>query len=202
MKPFTTNWHIYKTYFDPNSKKAETRNFETKTEIYGSQKRVNKPKNSEVEKKTMMFEEVLLEAIDEGLSLLGESSKEAVYFHLEKAFQMKRQDIPTRIEEFTDAVYKIFGSGAKLLEIQIMKCLFKKVGYTIKHYPKQTNLTFTEYVAAVKEGKNSHGTGSKNQPKLNAKQNGKKGNKRLNTLGSARNPSSWIPRSFSGIRLL
>jgi len=103
-----------------------------------------------VENKTTSFEEVLLEAIDEGLSMLRESPKQAIYYHLEKTFKMNRLDIPYRIEEFTDAVEKIFGSGAKILEIQIMKCLFKKVGYTFKHYPKQKNLTFTEYIAAAR----------------------------------------------------
>jgi hypothetical protein len=38
----------------------------------------------------MNFEEVLLGAIDEGLSLLGGSSKQAGYFHLEEAFKNKQ----------------------------------------------------------------------------------------------------------------
>ena len=98
----------------------------------------------------MKFEEALLESIDEGLSLLGESPKQVVYFHLEKTFKMNKLGIPFRIEEFTDAIEKIFGAGAKILEIQIMKCLFKKVGYTFRNYPRQKNITFTEYIAAVK----------------------------------------------------
>ena len=64
---------------------------------------------------------------------------------------MNRLDIPYRIEEFIDAIERIFGTGAKILEIQIMKCLFKKVGYTVKHYSKQKNLTFTEYITAIKQ---------------------------------------------------
>ncbi len=63
----------------------------------------------------MDFEELLMEAIDEGLSLLGESAKQAVYFYLEKTFKMNRLDIPYKIEEFTDEVEKIFGSGAKIV---------------------------------------------------------------------------------------
>ena len=110
----------------------------------------------EVEKKTMSFEELLLEAIDEGLSLLGESSKQAVYFHLEKDCKINSQDIPYKIEEFTDAFERIFGNGAKILEIRIMKCLFKKVGYTFKHYPRPKSLTFTEYIAAVRIAKDNY----------------------------------------------
>ena len=200
MGIFTTNWYLYKTYLHPLSKKPQTRNSETVTEIYGSKKRRGfKPKNREASQKTMKFEEVLLEAIDEGLSLLGESAKQSVYFYLEKTFKMNRVDIPYRIEEFTDAVEKIFGSGAKILEIQIMKCLFKKVGYKFKHYPKQKNLTFTEYIAAVKLEKNNYENIKEEQPNPNRKQNGKKDDCRTNMLRRSQNQSNWISKSFSGI---
>ena len=203
MGIFTTNWYLYKTHLHPISKKSEARNFESVTEIYGSQKgRWFESKTREAEKKTMKFEEVLMTAIDEGLSLLGESSKQAVYFHLEKTFKMNRVDIPYRIEEFTDAIEKIFGTGAKILEIQIMRCLFKKVGYTFKHYPKQKNLTFTEYIAAVKLEKNNYENIREKQPNPNRKQNRKKGNTPMNTLGRSQKQSNWISKSFSGIRLL
>jgi len=124
IRAFTTNWYLYKTHLHASPK-------------------------IEAEKRTMNFEEVLLEAIDEGLSVLGESAKQAIYCHLGKTFKMNRLDIPYRIEEFTDAIEGIFGAGAKILEIQIMKCLFKKVGYTFKNYPRPKDLTFTEYVTAA-----------------------------------------------------
>jgi hypothetical protein len=104
----------------------------------------------------MNFENALLESIDEGLSLLGESPKQAVYYHLEKNFNMRRQDIPRKIDEFTEAIEKIFGAGAKIIEIQIMKCLFKKVGHNFRYYPKQISLAFTDYIAAVKTEKGSN----------------------------------------------
>ena len=128
----------------------------------------------EVEKKTMSFEELLLEAIDEGLSLLGESSKQAIYFDLEKNFKINRQDIPHKIEEFTDAIERIFGNGAKILEIRIMKCLFKKVGYTFKHYPKSESLTFTEYIASVRIAKDNYEKLKEQKLNSERKQNGKK----------------------------
>jgi hypothetical protein len=174
MGIFTTNWYLYKTCLHPISKKPQTQNSVTVTEIYGSNKRRFRSKNREAEKRTMNFEEDLLEAIDEGFSLLGESPKQAVYFHLEKTFQMNRLDIPYRIEEFIDAIEKIFGAGAKILEIQMMKCLFKKVGYTFKHYPRQKNLTFTEYIAAVKLEKNNYENIKEQQLNPSHKQNGKK----------------------------
>ena len=155
MQVFTTNWYLYKTGLHPISTRSQEGNSGRETESYMSKKRRrnHSPKNN-TQKKTTKFEELLLEAVDEGLTVLGESSKHVVYFYLEKTYKMNRLDIPYRIEEFTDAVEKIFGTGAKILEIQIMKCLFKKVGYTFKHYSRQKNLEFTEYIAAIKLKKN------------------------------------------------
>lgn len=96
------------------------------------------------------FEELLLEAVDEGLSSLGESPKQAIYFHLEKSFNVKRQEIPHKIETFASAIEKIFGSGANLIEILIMKRLYEKVGPDVKLQGSR-NFTFTEYVTNIKQ---------------------------------------------------
>ena len=95
------------------------------------------------------FDKLLLEAVDEGLSSLGESSKQAIYFHLEKRFNIKKREIPHKIEAFADAIEKIFGLGANFLEILIMKQLHEKVGQSFK-WPEYKELTFIEYVAVAK----------------------------------------------------
>ena len=90
-----------------------------------------------------IFEKLLLESIDEALSSLGMSTKH-IYFHLEKNFKINKRDIPRKIGEFADALEEIFGPGARVLEIQIMKRLYQKVG-PFKHFPER-NLTFIEYL--------------------------------------------------------
>jgi adenylate cyclase class IV len=95
------------------------------------------------------FNRLLCEAVDEGLSSLGENSKQAIYFHLEKSFNIKKQETPYKIEAFANAIEKIFGLGANFLEILIMKRLYEKVGQTFKMH-RSENLKFTEYVAAAK----------------------------------------------------
>lgn len=95
------------------------------------------------------FEEILLEAVDEALSSLGDSAKQVIYFYLEKTYKIKKQDIPHKIEEFADAIEKIFGLGAKFLEILIMKRLYEKVGGVFDY--NQENLVFTEYVATTRQ---------------------------------------------------
>ncbi len=94
------------------------------------------------------FRKLLLESVDEGLSSLGHSSKHAIYFHLENSFNVKRVDIPYKIDEFTKAVEQIFGEGAKLLEILIMKKLHERAGHAFKYYLKDDSLLFSDYVKA------------------------------------------------------
>lgn len=98
-----------------------------------------------------IFQSLLLEAIDEGLASLGDSSKLAIYFHLEKTFDIKKYDIPNRIEEFANAIEAIFGQGAKLLQIQIMKNLHKKLGNKFEYVSGIEDLVFNEYLKAVED---------------------------------------------------
>jgi hypothetical protein len=154
---FTTNRHLYKTYLHSISTKPQNRGIITAANSNnGTKTGKNSCSTKTKSKRAGDFEELLAEAIDEGLSLLGESSKQMVYFHLEETFKMSRKEIPYRIEEFIDAIEKIFGIGAKILEIQILKCLYKKVGNKIKHYSEQKNLEFTDYVKSAKSAKKNY----------------------------------------------
>jgi len=96
------------------------------------------------------FTKLLLEAVDETLSSLGSSSKRAIYFYLERNFSIKKQEIPNRIEEFTDAIEKLFGNGAKILEIQIMKHLHENLGRDFEYFSESDNLLFTDYANVVR----------------------------------------------------
>lgn len=95
------------------------------------------------------FDELFLEAVDEALASLGGSCKQAIYFNLEETFKIKKHEIPFKVEEFVNAIEAIFGLGAKLIEIQIMKCLHKRLG-DFRYLPDEEELTFTEYVTAAK----------------------------------------------------
>ena len=108
----------------------------------------------EVEYKTMSFEELLLESVDEGLSSLGETCKQAIYFHLEKEFKLNKRDIAFRIKDFAEAIENIFGLGAKILEIRIMKNLFKNMGCPFPYFPNQEYIEFTKYIESARVNKN------------------------------------------------
>jgi hypothetical protein len=96
------------------------------------------------------FEECLLEAVDEELSSLGEPVKRIIYFHLKRTFKIAKKEIPHRIAEFSDAIEKILGDGAKFLEIQIMRRLYEKLGKDTLYIPDKDVLIFTEYIEAAR----------------------------------------------------
>jgi hypothetical protein len=111
------------------------------------------------------FDDILLETIDETLSSLGEPVKNAVYFHLKTNFNMSKNEIPKKINEFSNIVQKIFGSGAGILEIKLMKTLHSKIDVNVK-WPEYeaplskwivTDMSFTEYVNSIRQnyGENS-----------------------------------------------
>lgn len=95
------------------------------------------------------FERLLLEAVDESLTSLGDSAKQAIYFHLENKFKIERNEIPERIEDFGEGLQKIFGVGAQFLEILIMKKLYERIGQPLE-WNKNKELIFTEYVATAR----------------------------------------------------
>jgi hypothetical protein len=96
-----------------------------------------------------------LQSNDEALSVLGESVKASVYFHLEQEFRLARRDIPNNVSDFSDALEWLFGVGARLLETLVMRKLYEKVEC---HYrwegPKWLvpDLTFGKYVELIRLG--------------------------------------------------
>lgn len=74
------------------------------------------------------FGKILLNAVEESLSSLGNSSKQAIFYHLEASFQIKKEHIPANLTEFTKALERIFGPGAPYLEKLIAQRLYEKLG--------------------------------------------------------------------------
>lgn len=95
------------------------------------------------------FDELLLEAVDEALSSLGDSAKQSIYFHLQDKFKISREDIPKRIKEFAEGLEKIFGIGARFLEIMIMKRLYAHIGKPLE-WNENEEFVFVNYVEAAR----------------------------------------------------
>jgi hypothetical protein len=95
------------------------------------------------------FDKLLFEAVEEALASLGDSAKQAIYFHLEGKFKIARNEIPQRVEDFADGLEKIFGIGAQFLEILIMKQLYERIGSPLD-WDESKELVFVKYVAAAR----------------------------------------------------
>ena len=106
------------------------------------------PTHRATNSKTKEFDNLLLTSIDNAFFSLGESVKKTIYFHLEEKFNLKRGQIPLRLKKFQEALEQIFGSGARFLEILIMKNLYLKVGISIS--AKKDSVCFIEYIEEMK----------------------------------------------------
>ena len=61
------------------------------------------------------FEQLLIEAVDEGLESLGENGKHMIFYHLDKSYSIKKHEIPKTPEAFAEGLEKIFGAVASVL---------------------------------------------------------------------------------------
>lgn len=90
----------------------------------------------------------MLEAVDEGLLILGESGRQAIYFHLQNLYSLKKEDIPNNLKVFADGLRKIFGQGAEVIEKRTIKTLYNKLGI---NYEEKRKLDFLDYVENAKK---------------------------------------------------
>jgi hypothetical protein len=95
------------------------------------------------------FEATMIEAIDESLGSFKSLNTQEVYSHLENAFEIRKQEIPCKIEDFTDAMEQMFGIGAKLVEIRIIKAVHKRMP-EFMFTPRRGAVIFTEYVDSLR----------------------------------------------------
>ncbi|MGB9960282.1 MAG: hypothetical protein ACPLKQ_07175 [Candidatus Bathyarchaeales archaeon] len=96
------------------------------------------------------FDKLLIEAVDDALSSLGESAKMAIYYHVKDKFGISKEEIPSRVKEFSEGLEKIFGSGAKFIEILIMKKLYERIGKPLE-WDESKELTFADYVETARQ---------------------------------------------------
>ena len=93
------------------------------------------------------FERLLLECIDEGLSVLGNEPRQAMYQYLLTICSLPREEIPGRVTDFVAGLRKSLGGASKVIERIILRKLFQKTGSSFK---ETIDTVFTEYVADAK----------------------------------------------------
>jgi len=93
------------------------------------------------------FEQLLLESVDEGLSILGNEPGQALYHYLLTICSLPREEIPGRVEDFVAGLRKSLGGASKVIERIILRKLFQKTGSSFR---ETIDTEFTEYVADAK----------------------------------------------------
>jgi len=92
------------------------------------------------------FNDALLNAVDIALGSIGESCKQALYFHMKATFHIERTEIPEKIEGFDDALRSIFKDGAVFLEKLIVATLCEDL--KVKFDTKES-FDFTEAISKI-----------------------------------------------------
>jgi hypothetical protein len=85
----------------------------------------------------------LLEALDETLETLGWKTKFQVYDYFEKRIGLKRDDIPSRLEDFSKGLSNIFASASNVIELSIARGLYERLG---RRFEPIEGFNFIDYV--------------------------------------------------------
>lgn len=101
-------------------------------------------KQADTKSKTGIFERIVVNAVENVFSSLDESCKQAIYNHLGNNFNITKEEIPHKFDAFANALEEMFGAGAKLIKIEIMKLTYSQVK-RIKNQTKDP-LLFTDYM--------------------------------------------------------
>jgi hypothetical protein len=85
------------------------------------------------------FSNILCEAVDEALAVLGESVKRAIVYHLENTFDFKMEETPQRLSDFTHALEELLGPGASYVENMIIDQLQTKANHEKMSFKEDVN---------------------------------------------------------------
>ena len=101
---------------------------------------------SKTKDKIVTLQKEIIDAIDKIFSTLGSSGKETFFLNLERNYSITKEEIPSRIEDFSKAVEDIFGNRTfKIVETKIIQILKSKYPQS-KCTPDEASLNLLAYV--------------------------------------------------------
>jgi hypothetical protein len=99
------------------------------------------------------LEETLLQAVDEALVIPGEIVRMAIYERIERSYQLRREEIPEKLETFRRALQELLGAGGKVMEKLIVRNLYRRLGLS---FEKNEVWALVDYVNHAKESAGGH----------------------------------------------
>jgi hypothetical protein len=96
------------------------------------------------------FRDVLLQSVDDALLVPGEIVRAAIYDRVERSYQLKREEIPEKLELFHKALRDLLAAGGEVLERLIAKNLYRRLDLNFNQHESWTLLDY------VDEAKKAH----------------------------------------------
>jgi hypothetical protein len=97
-----------------------------------------------------MLRETLLHAIDDGLGVPGEIVRTAIYDRIERSYQLRREEIPEKLETFHQALQDLTGAGGKVMEKLIAKSLYRRLKLNFTQHDGWTLIDYVNHTKGAK----------------------------------------------------
>ena len=94
------------------------------------------------------FRDILLQSVDDALLLPGEIVRAAIYDRVERSYQLRREEIPEKLELFDKALRDLLAAGGEVLERLIAKNLYRRLDL---NFNQHENWTLLDYVDETKK---------------------------------------------------
>jgi hypothetical protein len=85
----------------------------------------------------------LVQAVDEALLVPGEIVRAPIYERVKRRYQVRREEIPEKLETFHQALQELLGAGGKVMERLIARNLYRRLGLC---FEKHDDWTLVDYV--------------------------------------------------------
>ncbi|RLF13864.1 MAG: hypothetical protein DRJ97_07285, partial [Thermoprotei archaeon] len=92
------------------------------------------------------FNSLILEAIEEGLQKLTSSVKHVTLYYAKTKFNLSKEEIPKRPDDFEKVLREIYGEAANYIVAVINESIFLKLGLT----PKKKCTSLKEAIAKAR----------------------------------------------------
>lgn len=86
------------------------------------------PSDGSHDSQTQNLESMLYEAMEHGLSLMGEDFAQVTFYNLDRRYSLSRPEILKEPERFVEALRDMFGEGARIIESFIKQAICKEMG--------------------------------------------------------------------------
>ena len=89
--------------------------------------------------------QALVQAVDEGLMVPGEIVRAAIYERLGRSYQLRREEIPGKLETFHLAMQDFLGVAAKVMEKLIAKSFYSRLELNFTEYDGWTLIDYVNH---------------------------------------------------------